>query len=599
MVASTDRAPGSSPAARGKIGFVGATLLTLAAVGCSAGGRPIAGDDAAAAFGAISVAEARPIAVAGEPIVLFLNPIPGPDPAGRVIPAELDDGTRLRGEVHRLYIGDPIGPPNWLGHARRWAAGVVRAEQSETRSERSRFRHSIDVAIVEPIPAAGGAVLRIAGATVPLDRRGAPDPDSAARLAAGTPTPLGVDSPGAIVGLFAALQPGLEDPSIRWRGLLLADRLERAGLSSIAERIRATRPTGVAVAAVARSIEVRWRLALGRLERIDAGLAADLLARLTLIVTTPDGVAIPAWTPPRADTGLDIMLEDLLNSSLSDTDAAARVRAWLAEGAEFLAWVIDDAGLSAPGAGVVLTRAGIVDFSGRGGIAQATLDGAGAPGPRLSVAPYSPAIVAASAPIEPGAASITVEHLGSSVVLSAAGRALDAGPPGFRVGPALEPWSLETWRAGSPVVAGGDRATLALLRRRVGGAWEIYIECRTPPEPPPGDRVRLWLGPTGRPFAALVADARGFIFDELMEQPEVSAPRTPIVISRRGDRWSCVIDLPERAIEPPGVVRIALERLDDAGDRRTWPRPMMPGQIEPGRALVSLTRWLGFDPARE
>ncbi len=350
---------------------------------------------------------------------------------------------------------------------------------------------------------------------------------------------------------------------------------------------------------MARSIEVRWRLALGRLERIDAGLASDLLARLTMIVSTPSGVVLPAWTPARADSGLDIMLEDLLNGSLSDADAAARVRAWLAGESEFLAWVVDDAGLSAPGAGVVLARAGVVDFSGRGGISQARLDGPGAEGPRLTLSPYSSAIVAASASLDPGAASISVDFRGRNVVLAVAGRALDAGPPGFRIGPALEPWSLENFRAGSPAVAGGDRATLALLRRRVGGVWEIYIECRTPPEPPPGDRVRLWLGPTGRPISTIVVDASGFLYDEQQETPDSAAPRTPIVISRGADRWSCVIDLPEPAIEPPGVVRIALDRVDDTGDRRTWPRPLLPGQAEPGRAMVSLTRWLGIDSARD
>lgn len=568
--------------------------MSAALCGCASPDLGIARESGDSSVGEVVVLDVRPIVVTGEPIVLQLEPIPGPDPAGRAVSAELDDGTRLRAEIHRVYIGAPVGPANWLAHARRWGSGSGMAD-----ADQRIFARAIDIAIVEPIPAGDARVLRIAGATAPLERRSPPDPGLIVRLAAGSPLPLGIDSPEAMVGLFAALRPGLEDPTIRWRGALLADRLESAGRRAIADRIRAVNSAGLAVNALARSIEIRWRLALDRLARIDAGLAADVLDRLTMIVSTPVGAVLPGWTPAWADSGLDAVLDDLLNQSLSDTDAAARVRAWLAGRDEFIAWVIDDAGLSAPGAGVALARAGVVDFSGRGGVAMARLENESDPGPRLTVAPYSWGVVAASGALEPGAGSMNVEYLGRSRTLSAAALALVADPPGYPIGPAFEPWSLGDWRAGSPVIAGGDRATLGLLRRRVGGEWEIYLECRTPNEKPTGDRVRLWLGPTGRPNITLVIDARGFVYDERMESPEESAPRTPITITRNADRWSCVVDLPESAIEPPGVVRIALDRLDDAGDRRTWPRPLMPGQAEPGRAMISLTRWMGFEAARD
>ncbi len=58
--------------------------------------------------------------------------------------------------------------------------------------------------------------------------------------------------------------------------------------------------------------------------------------------------------------------------------------------------------------------------------------------------------------------------------------------------------------------------------------------------------------------------------------------------------WSSVVRVPESVIEPDGTLHIAVERIDADGNRSTWPRPVLPNQLEPGRATIRLVPWTSF-----
>jgi hypothetical protein len=51
------------------------------------------------------------------------------------------------------------------------------------------------------------------------------------------------------------------------------------------------------------------------------------------------------------------------------------------------------------------------------------------------------------------------------------------------------------------------------------------------------------------------------------------------------------VPLPDNITDPDGAVRVAIERVDAAGRRSTFPRPQLPWQTEPGRVLIDTATW--------
>src|SRR6185369_5690677 len=108
--------------------------------------------------------------------------------------------------------------------------------------------------------------------------------------------------------------------------------------------------------------------------------------------------------------------------------------------------------------------------------------------------------------------------------------------------------------------------------------------------------LRLWLGPFGAPIAVLKVTPDGSMTDESVfaagtDPPAEAVLQRPIRVSRQADRWTAWIPIPKGAIGSDGVLRFALERLDERGIRSSWPRAMLPWQREPGRAAVGTGAW--------
>ncbi|MFI4896745.1 MAG: hypothetical protein ACIARR_02850, partial [Phycisphaerales bacterium JB059] len=118
--------------------------------------------------------------------------------------------------------------------------------------------------------------------------------------------------------------------------------------------------------------------------------------------------------------------------------------------------------------------------------------------------------------------------------------------------------------------------------------WRLYVECLSPDTPsglaPAGDLVRVWLGPFASPTTVLSVTRDGRVQQD-------NAPDRWIDVGRAPDRWVFDLDLPPEAIEPDGVLRIAIERVDSAGERTSAPRRMLPWQREPGRLAIDTAAW--------
>ena len=459
----------------------------------------------------------------------------------------------------------------------------------------------LDVVVVKMPDDAFGKAAQLEGRELALDWRRSPT--NAHDVFARTLTPQTLDSAKAKMNLLATLRPALGDPFFRWRARLLADRLRDAGLASLPDRIDASTFESPPIEALANQVELRARLGLERLASADALIARDFAQALTRIATLgPDRVA-PVWTPigqGADDSGLTALLESSLDDSVADVDLLARVEAWLATQPRAVGWVVDDAGLASPEEKIALCKMRIADLAGVGGVGSAALGG-GPPGPRVTIGPMGSRAVVASSPLAsaPRTATMRLGRSWSRQAPIVAG-AIEAAPPGVLVKGMYQPWSLEGWLVGGATPAPIDSQTAALLRRTVDGKWELYVECRTPTDGAmEGDVMRVWFGPAKQPRAVVRIDPAGFVVNELEQVKEGEEPtRQPIVVRQLSDRWVCVLPIPNEAIEVAGYLRLGMERRNDAGARSTWPRPILPWQETPGRALIDLNNWMSLAPGK-
>lgn len=204
------------------------------------------------------------------------------------------------------------------------------------------------------------------------------------------------------------------------------------------------------------------------------------------------------------------------------------------------------------------------------------------------------AVLRADAPSIAGAArSLVLRAEGFEALIPAATGAIPVRPPGLRAGPLIAERDIVSVTRDQQFVPREERATFATLQRAPDGeGWELDAECRGVPPPGADDVLRVWLGPFGSPRAVVTVHADGRAADERATPP---APAPGVVVRREARAWRATIPIPASALEP-GRLRFALERVDSRGLRTSWPRPMMPDQPEPGRAIADLTAWGGLGP---
>lgn len=514
-----------------------------------------------------------------------------------------DDGEVIEASLVRYSIvrlePDPTG---WLSPAAVWVAepwspGIAPPASS---TDPVLLNTPAFWALVAHVPESlGRAGLILGGTRLPVQWV---EPPAAQRDASRLPRPEA--SAERLAELGRMLAGDARDPLRRWRVGLLTDRVRPAALGG--SRDWPGRLADPALEALAQQEEWRTRAALDALERADPALAADVAGALTVVVRTPSGALLPAWRYD--DTGLATLRARLLDVDSTRAQRIAAARSWLDTMPAGVAWAIDES--AAPDAAAeddrsrvtasigaanlrIVRQSGVVGLEGRPAQPPVLLDGHEA---RVLTIPLDVPTDASARGVEP----LTVGIGGVRGVAPVRVRALVAAPPGLPLGPLFAAWDMNGWLSGRPSAIAAERATAALLQRSSDG-WEIYVECRRPPEPgrtvgdaalddgaapdpnePSRDVVRLHVGALGRP-------------------PRVITLRPPAPdASPWTDRWTARAALPDEALEPGAVVRLGVERIDDDGVRSTWPRPVLPGQTEIPRAVIDLSKWggLGTDAAK-
>lgn len=532
------------------------------------------------------------------------------------LPLRLDDGRRIEAPVVLLVVA-PSEPQAhaWLPPSGRWSVARVGAAIPAD--------HGVQpVALVDFPPDHTSTGLWFGGLRVPL----AMLPDPGALLVGGAmlPWPPGAGEHAGNLLLNQLAQPDRQDPTRRWRHELLTQGLAPdPALHTPAAR---TDDAASILHAIDMQSRGRWQVALAWLYRAAPEVSMQLRQRLACAVRVGTDAAPLAFGSPR---DLEILLSDLLDTRLTPPQRVARARAFIDAQPQALALVLDDAGRRDGGAGATpLSTFSLFNLSSRPALATLASAAAGISPQPVSIPPWSwatgsfPAIaferssspavdsddaIATGSSVEPppSPAGRTAELRvgGREIRVPVLAEAIPILPPGLELRPVLHDWTMPAALSAQPDAAmtpAPEWSTAGLLYLDTDGesqpVWRVLIESRLDPVFPAGgtrDAIELWLGPTGAPAAAWRVWRDGSI-EAIRGTGPASAPR----IATSADRWTAVLDVPPAAIDAAGQLRIGLVRSDSRGLRAAWPRPMLPWQAEPGRALLDTRSWQAPAPPR-
>ncbi|MCA9293715.1 MAG: hypothetical protein KDA20_07875 [Phycisphaerales bacterium] len=520
--------------------------------------------------------------IAAQPLLDGKEPL-GAELLGLV--GQLDPTARLRAPATwqpQPTLWNPVSPADVLsgaappGQALAWALAV---ELPSTLAD----RRAITIDLGGRLDTAKRVVVRILPApTLGLDTRRLTTPDA---------------PPEAWRALGERLRTEAVDPFRRWRIWLAMDRFDESRLFGPGGFPSHDPMRDPVLRRISSMIEERWRIAINELVLADESVAAALVMRLTAIARAPSGELLPVWSLDATDE-YDL-LERLLDPRLRPEQRVARAQEWLDEQPTIMAWVIDDAGYTftqreAPEgpelpAHMVIdgARIGVMELAGQA--TTATLGPAtGTPADRqqrgsLALLPLrsASANTLAVSTDGSGAAPVLVRAQAASVTVPVVAAPMIARPPGLALGPLREGASLALLPADRAMAPPPDWATAAMLHQTPTGQWQLYVEARRPQGAAQlananDDTVRIYLGPMSATSNVLTV-----------------RPNSGTRVAEE-TVWSALVDIPPGAVRT-GELLIGITRADPRGALQAWPRPLLPGDVEPGRMRIDLTRWGGFE----
>lgn len=557
----------------------------------------------------------------GRPAVLPLVPpetVAAADRAGWVPEGSprivLEGGTELASRVFRVSgvpVADRLAPARWMAPGVFWSATALRDVRGA--GLEAGAIPSTWVALVE---APSGIPERRLAQFVRVNERVieltwlAPAPQNP-DVALGSVAQVSAES---VRGLGELLRGDAADPQKRWRVRLLAQRYGASALWG--ERMApgfggAASTMSEPLEAAAEQLELNVRSAIDALRKHDRGAALELLNRLTAVVRTPDGVLLPAW--PSGDEGVTRVVVTLLTPGMTGSARVEAARRWLDETKAAQVWMIDDIGAATVSPARFEPSVGVADLAGSGGRAWATTSAAFR-GQELEVAvPPSHAVrlrmampldVEGGRPMVEAGLNVSGSARGEAVSLAPIVGRVKVRPPGFALGPVFEPWTLGSWRARSAIPTGDVRGATVVIQRAAGsgvaGAWEAVVRCKPGVETVGDgtDVVRLWCGAFENARGVVrVSPAFGAEWVRAgAGAGERGARLRGDVMKEAGGGWSAVVTLPVEALEDASTLIVGVEREQPAGVRAAYPRPMLPGQGEPGRIALDLSAWGGIGP---
>ena len=281
----------------------------------------------------------------------------------------------------------------------------------------------------------------------------------------------------------------------------------------------------------------------------------------------------------------------MLREGRTDADIRADAQTFLATAPEGIAWIVDEAGPDGPSSAPTCAL-GIAErwgFPATASLAPLGMNAANA----VPLKPFSSAILSVD-PGYPGAirtATLTARAGAWTTDMRVLAGSVGAKPPGVTLGPLVPEWTQATWLTGVHPQIPANAITVAILQRQfdaagvpVGG--EVIIEAQRDSSEP-GDAVTLWLGPMGDTTAAIRVTPDG---EATVIVGAMTGEALNVSINAEPSRWIAQLTIPAELIATSRM-RIGVERIDAKGVRSSWPRPMLPGQPEPGRIAVDLTSW--------
>lgn len=363
-----------------------------------------------------------------------------------------------------------------------------------------------------------------------------------------------------------ALFRAATDPLLRWRLDLLADTrpdlsLDALGLRDL-EDPRLNR--------VARAIAQRWRLAMNRLDATHPEIALRMTRRLTAVSEVPSGAWLPMWPPPsREDQRLLAHLTDPRTSADERADIALT---WLDQSPGYVAVVLNDAANGA----VQIAAIDVGDMTADISVRSSSFRPTRVPRPRmlgtstvrLQVLPQaideSPIAALTGDPTPRVGEQILLTALSGSQTLAAPADSLPAMRPGAVLGPLYPAWTRDALFRATPETALLENAAALVLRRNAAGTWVVQLQCTGEHN---GDTVTFFV-----------------------DQQEVTIPRAQG--KAFGTGWIASLELDSSSIAD-SVIDLAVVRRQADGTVSSWPRPMLPMQLDPGRIRIDLNHWDG------
>lgn len=329
--------------------------------------------------------------------------------------------------------------------------------------------------------------------------------------------------------------------------------------------------------------------AMARIRAADPALADRVFAMLTAVIRTPDGARLPAW--PADPAPALALFASVLREDRTPAEIRADAQAFLATAPPALVWVVDEGGPDGP-SGAPLCTVAIADRSGARSIVSAAPLSMTAVN-SVSIEPFRTALLPTdtNSPGDITAAALTVFAGAWTTDIRVLAGAVAAAPPGVTLGPLVPEWNHITLTRGIAPRINPAYITVAVLQRQVDAAgaptgWELLIEAQRADDSE-DDHLTVWLGSMGDPTAAIYISPTG---EATVLAGELTGEKLPVNIRIEPGRWVAQLPLPSELTSVPRL-RIGIERTDGRGVRSSWPRPMLPGQPEPGRLAVDLTSW--------
>lgn len=521
--------------------------------------------------------------------------------------ARLDDGRKVEALLRCVSVRlDASMTARWLPPSATW---TVELKPPSGPEERNGPGATWVLVMQLPADAAGQSVW-VGNSKLPLNWLPAPTALIRSGDRFGWPEPM---EPVKFTPEFRELlAPEAASPVRRWRYRLLTTGLDPRREAEQRLTLGESEFSDPILEALARQSEARWSVAIAWLWRDRAELAQRLVKRVACVVDFGEGHLAPAWPVDQAE--LDALVADLVDPDLSTDGRIARAETWLKSQEPMVAWLADDGGLSAPdpedeSLTNTISSVKVANLTDRG----VTLS-FGAEGTRPELSPIGPLRVAALSAAMPGTSMLRDEQIDASssfvlssgawnVSLSPLAERVPVRPPGRTFGGLQADLTLRSWRSPSSAVGStalpDTRAMIARGSPVLAGedAWYLMIECRrvNRADDPAKDRVEVWIGPREHPRLVIQLAAIGEATLIQAEKPdEVRSIVERVKFVKEEARWLGFVPIDVACVEPESVVRIGLVRTDARGVRGSWPRAMLPWQVEPSRVLFSLKEWGGL-----